>query len=212
MYLVKTPKLVQKMYPDLVWNIAKENKEIYLTFDDGPIPEATPWVLDILANCDAKATFFCVGKNASKHPELVHRIKQQGHSVGSHTYNHVSGWITNDQTYYKEVHKAAHLLSTALFRPPYGRIKPRQSKILSADYKIIMWDLLSGDFDPKITAKQCYNNVADNVKNGSIIVLHDSIKSIDKLKKFLPELLRFLHAEGYHMASIQQDVLASSYN
>jgi peptidoglycan/xylan/chitin deacetylase (PgdA/CDA1 family) len=212
MYLVKTPKLVQKMYPDLVWNLGKEEKKIYLTFDDGPIPEATPWVLDILSKYNALATFFCVGENAAEHPELVHKIIQQGHSIGSHTYSHVSGWMTHDDTYYKEVHKAAHLLSTSLFRPPYGRIKPRQSKVLSKDYKIIMWDLLSGDFDPAISAEQCYNNVANNVKNGSIIVFHDSVKSIEKLKEFLPDLLHNLQKEGFKMNNIHQDLLVPTYN
>lgn len=165
----------------MVWRTDAANKELFLTFDDGPIPEITEWILETLKAYKAKATFFCVGQNIERHPSIFEQIKAEGHAVGSHTYNHLSGWATENVDYILNVRKAAKLAGTNLFRPPYGRLKPSQTRFLKHHYRIIMWDVLSGDFDPSISAEQCFQNVIRNTINGSIIVFHDSLKSQEKV-------------------------------
>lgn len=197
MYLVKTPAFVKKLYPELIWIGENIDKRVYLTFDDGPIPQMTPWVLDMLKTYYAKATFFCIGNNVVQYPEIYNRILNEGHRVGNHTFNHVSGWSIEDSFYYDEVALARKVIDSTLFRPPYGRIKKRQIKTLQQDYKIIMWDILSGDFDIKLEANDCLTNVIKNLQSGSIIVMHDSIKAEDRLRGFLENLLIHLTTEGY---------------
>lgn len=203
MYLVKTPKFIQSLFPNFTWSIPTSNKEIYLTFDDGPIPEITPWVLYQLAQYDAKATFFCVGDNVKKNPEVFRQVIQEGHTVGNHTNNHLNGWASENLPYLHNVRKCANLVKSNLFRPPYGRLKPGQAQFLQRHYRIVMWDILSGDFDPKITKDQCLSNVIDKAKAGSIVVLHDSIKAKEKLYYVLPKVLKHFSARGYTFASLQ---------
>ncbi len=202
MYLVKTPLFAQWLFKKLVWRIVN-TKKVFLTFDDGPVPEATPWVLDLLREADVKATFFCVGENVSRYPDIYQRIIDEGHSIGNHTYNHLNAWKTDKKTYLSNVNKAKSVIDSRLFRPPYGKLSPSLSKELEEDYDIIMWDVLSGDFDLNISAKKCLDNVKRNVKEGSIIVFHDSVKTIDKLKYVLPEVIKSCKAQGMEFDKIK---------
>lgn len=197
MYLVKTPQFIQNLFPNYTWRIPTDEKRVFLTFDDGPIPEVTPWVLEQLAAYDAKATFFCVGDNVRKFPEVFAQVKAAGHAVGNHTFNHLNGWSTENVAYFHNVRHCANLIDSALFRPPYGRMKPKQAQFLQRHYRIVMWDILSGDFDPTITPEQCLDNVLHNVSPGAIIVFHDSLKAQDKLTYVLPQVLATLSGQGY---------------
>lgn len=190
------------MFGNLIWRIAQSD-EVFLTFDDGPIPEATPWVLDQLNKYNAKATFFCVGENVDRYPEIYYRILEEGHSVGNHTYNHLNQWNTKNNEYLKNVDKASKSILSDLFRPPYGKITPTIISKLRKEYDIIMWDVLSGDFDPSISKEDCLENVTQNAKKGSIIVFHDSIKAIDKLKFVLPKVLDHFSRQKIRMSSIR---------
>lgn len=193
----KIPRIVRWAYPECLWYLPNDNKEIYLTFDDGPIPEVTPWVLEQLEEFGAKATFFMIGNNVAKYPEILTQIKEAGHSIGNHCYNHEKGWVTADADYFASVAKTNELLHTNLFRPPYGRIKKSQIKALAKDYKIVMWDVLSHDYDKRLSPQDCITNVLDNVRPGSIIVFHDSVKAWGNLKESLPVVLSELSIRGY---------------
>jgi peptidoglycan/xylan/chitin deacetylase (PgdA/CDA1 family) len=260
MYLIKTPLLLKKLYHNsLVWNKSRTDKTIFLTFDDGPIPIVTPWVLKTLKNFNAKATFFCIGENITKNKEIFLQLKADGHAIGNHTYNHLRGWDTDNNVYIQNYKKCQDLTQTNLFRPPYGRIKHSQIKALSNEIfdvsnesqetriemqessinhqdqlqklkppiyskgqdesiknqdhlqnlkpltlnhkpstlKIIMWDVLSGDFDTKLSPEKCLKNVLKHTQNGSIIVFHDSLKAWDRLKYALPKALEVWQKEGY---------------
>lgn len=188
--------------PSAVWRKCATEKKLYLTFDDGPIPELTPWVLDILKQHSIKATFFCVGDNVNKHPELYARILNEGHSVGNHTYNHVNGWNTDTNEYLENTEKCAQLVKSKLFRPPYGKLKPTQIKRITANYSIIMWDILSGDYDKNITPERCLLNVINNIRNGSIIVFHDNIKAKDNLQYTLPKFIEYALEKGYDFGTL----------
>jgi peptidoglycan/xylan/chitin deacetylase (PgdA/CDA1 family) len=201
-YLIKTPQFIQNLFPSFTWRIPTTEKVLYLTFDDGPIPEVTPWVLDQLNQYGAKATFFCVGENIYKHPDVFERVKEEGHALGNHTYNHLNGWTTDNLPYYHNIRKCARKVDSDLFRPPYGKLKPRQVQFLSRHYRIVMWDILSGDFDPDISADQCFNNVAINAGPGSIVVFHDSIKALSKLKSVLPKTLEHFSKLGYRFEAM----------
>jgi peptidoglycan/xylan/chitin deacetylase (PgdA/CDA1 family) len=203
MYLVKTPKFIQSLFPNFTWRIPTQEKSIYLTFDDGPIPEVTPWVLEQLDKYDAKATFFCVGDNIRKHPEVFQMVKDAGHVTGNHTINHLDGWSNDNIPYFHNIRRCARLVDSDLFRPPYGRLKPQQAQFLQRHYRIVMWDVLSGDFDPELSPEQCYKNVVRNCKPGSIVVFHDSIKAWDRLKEVLPKVLEYFTAAGYTFESLQ---------
>jgi len=207
MYIVRTPKFAQYLFSKLIWRLM-ETKTVYLTFDDGPIPEATPWVLDQLQEYNAKATFFCVGENVRKYPKIYQRILDEGHTVGNHTYNHLNAWKTKKHTYLSNVEEASEVIDSKLFRPPYGKLTPALSKKIAEDYDIIMWDILSGDFDSNISAEKCLSNVKKNAREGSIIVFHDSIKAIDKLKVVLPHVLAYFSDQGIEMKAIDGDSLA----
>lgn len=206
-YLSFTPKFLQQIFPDLVWRIETSNKEIYLSFDDGPIPEVTPWILEQLEQFHAKASFFCVGQNIERHPEIFAQIIRAGHTVGSHSFNHLSGWGTDNLEYILNVRKGARACGSNLYRPPYGRLKPSQTRILKHHYKIIMWDVLSGDFDPDLSAEACYQNVIRNTLPGSIVVFHDSIKSKTKLKFVLPKVLEYFSEKGYNFKALNESEL-----
>jgi len=201
---IKTNRLIKYIFSNYVWNIPNVEKKVYLTFDDGPTPEITEWVLEQLKTYNAKATFFCIGNNIAKHPEIFKRLLNEGHTIGNHTQNHVKGWETENNTYFGEVEKCDEVISkqtnidSKLFRPPYGKIKPSQSNYLrKLGYKIIMWDVLSADFDTTISKEKCLENVLKNVESGSIIVFHDSIKAFPNLEYTLPKTLEFLSKNGY---------------
>ncbi len=190
------------MYPSLYWDFYSEEKDVYLTFDDGPIPESTPWVLDLLKKYNLKASFFCIGENVVKHPDIYARLIEEGHRVGNHTQTHVSGWATDDDIYLNEIKTAGQYISTNIFRPPYGRISRSQSERVNKNFKIIMWDVLSGDFDTKLSAEDCYNNIVSNVSSGSILVFHDSLKAKPRLHGSLERVIEFLNREGYTFKTI----------
>lgn len=202
---VKTNKIIKELFSNYVWSISTNDPKVYLTFDDGPTPEITEWVLELLKRYNAKATFFCIGNNIEKHPEIFKKIITDGHAIGNHTFNHVKGWKTSNHKYFEEVdhcEKSIQNLSvnstqTKLFRPPYGKIKPSQSKVLrNKGYKVIMWDVLSVDFDKNTSAEKCLSNVTKNIENGSIIVFHDSTKAFPNLEYALPKTLDFLKNKG----------------
>lgn len=206
LYFIKTPRILKRLFAKYTWSFFTNKKEIYLTFDDGPIPEVTEFVLDQLHNFNAKATFFCIGDNIRKHPVVFSRIVKEGHSVGNHTFNHLNGWKNSNTVYIENTSKCESLLpdqKTKLFRPPYGKIKRKQAKqLLASGYKIIMWDVLSADFDSSVTKEKCLQNVLENVQNGSIIVFHDSIKASDKLYYALPKVLKEFSQKGYDFKAI----------
>jgi len=209
-YLVKTPRLVQRFFHNYSWRNKTTKKEIYLTFDDGPVPDFTTWVLETLESYAAKATFFCVGENIKKYPHIYQQIKDGDHSIGNHTFNHLQGWKTPTNKYIKNILKAESYLhdegvkkTKKLFRPPHGRIRPVQAKILrKKGYKIIMWDVLSGDFDQSLSKEQCLEHTLKHIKNGSIVVFHDSDKSFKNLDFVLPKVLEHFTQEGYEFKSL----------
>jgi peptidoglycan/xylan/chitin deacetylase (PgdA/CDA1 family) len=211
MYLVKTPQIIQNLFPNFTWKIPSHEKVLYLTFDDGPIPEVTPWVLQQLEAFQAKATFFCVGDNVKKYQEVFQKVLDEGHSIGNHTFNHLSGWACENIPYFHNVRRCARLVESNLFRPPYGRLKPKQSQFLQRHYRIVMWDVLSGDFDAKIGKEQCLENVISNAGKGSIVVFHDSLKAKEKLQYVLPKVLKHYSAIGYRFeAMTEHNVLQKS--
>ena len=211
-YWVKTNWLIKKLFSSYVWDIPNAKKKVYLTFDDGPTPEVTDWVLDQLKQHNALATFFCIGKNIEKQSTIFNRIIEQGHCIGNHTYNHLNGWKSTTDSYHNNFVRCAESISnlkpdfkeSKLFRPPYGKIKRSQAKRIRAEgYKIIMWDVLSADFDQKITKEECLLNVISNVRPGSIIVFHDSAKAFHNLKYALPKTLEFLQKNEYQFGLLQ---------
>jgi len=205
-YFVKTPWLLKKFYPSCTWDIPSQEKKIYLTFDDGPHPDATPFVLDELRKHDAKATFFCIGKNVIDYSDIYKRILNEGHRVGNHTHNHLNGWKTSDSAYFSNIEQAAKYIDSDLFRPPYGRITKFQISCLkksTANFKIIMWDVLSSDFDEKISGETSALNAIRNTEKGSIVVFHDSEKAYSRLKIALPETLNFFGDKGYSFEAIK---------
>lgn len=204
-YLAKTPKWVSKLFSDSIWEMPETKKAIYLTFDDGPHPLITPFVLDELDKYDAKATFFCIGKNVAEHSGVFKRILEQGHAVGNHTHNHLDGWKTGNVKYLQNVQEARNYIDSNLFRPPYGRITRNQRRLLvqlNKPFKVIMWSVLSGDFDVNITLEQCCKNVLNNARNGSIIVFHDSEKAYERLRYTLPSVLKYFSEKGYKFEKI----------
>jgi peptidoglycan/xylan/chitin deacetylase (PgdA/CDA1 family) len=205
-YLVKTPWWLRKLYPGLVWRIPERDKVLYLTFDDGPQPEATPFVLDTLKKYGAKATFFCIGKNVQEYPLIYKRILLEGHRAGNHTQNHLNGWKTPDKDYLANVREAAHRIDSDLFRPPYGRISAFQASLLRGapfHYQIIMWEVLSADFDRSLNAEVCARNVIRRARPGSIVVFHDSEKAFDRLRGALPVVLEHFSGLGYRFKTVR---------
>jgi peptidoglycan/xylan/chitin deacetylase (PgdA/CDA1 family) len=211
-YLVKTPWLLRKLYPRCTWQIPSREKILYLTFDDGPHPDITPYVLDVLKQYQAKATFFCIGKNVVAYPDIYRRILDEGHRTGNHTFNHLNGWKVKNDSYLNNIIDAAKYIDSNLFRPPYGRITKFQVNLLTEikaykgsgrPFNIIMWDVLSGDFDKTLSAKDCTLNVINKTKPGSIIVFHDSEKAFPRMKESLPEVLNYLSGKGYRFEVIQ---------
>lgn len=211
MNFIKTPSFVKLLYPGLVWDMRKTAaKTLYLTFDDGPVPEVTPFVLDTLAAYHAKATFFCVGENVERFPKIFRQIESAGHSTGNHTYQHLNGWKTGTKQYVENVARCRKALTEAglsppaspLFRPPYGKISRRQIRILRQDYRIIMWDILAGDYDAGFPAEQCLQKSIQHSRSGSIIIFHDSYKAARNLQYVLPRYLEHFAAAGYQFAAL----------
>lgn len=207
---VKTPAVFRHLYADCIWSLPAKEPTIYLTFDDGPQPMVTDFVLDELKQYNASATFFCIGENVKKNPELFQRLIAEKHAVGNHTYNHLNGWKTNNNMYYENIELCRNELATFattykgkhLFRPPYGKLSPTQYGNLKAKYSIVMWDVLSFDFDVNIEKEEVLENVLKNTKSGSIVVLHDSIKAEAKIRFALPIILRHFSDKGYKFAAI----------
>lgn len=197
MYITKTPAVVKALYSSLVWNMPRDKDNVYLTFDDGPHEHITDQVLTHLKSYNAKASFFCVGKNILENPSIFKRIKDEGHSVGNHSYNHENGWETSNHAYYKSLLKCQELTKTNLFRPPYGKITKHQSKIIHKRFQIIMWDVLSGDFDNAISKEKCLDNVLDNIQAGSIVVFHDSEKAGERMLFALPMVLEYIKCKNF---------------
>ena len=204
MFIEQPPRLFRWLYPHALWRIEPKRKAVYLTFDDGPIPEATPFILDTLDRFDAKATFFMVGDNAVKYPHLLQEVRSRGHAVGNHTFNHISGSRHSSWTYLANFKRADDILHTHLFRPPHGWIGAIQYRVLRhIGIKVVMWDVVTRDYSRLLSAEDVVNNVKRYVRPGSIITFHDSLKSIGKLKHALPEVLSWLRAEGYEFRIIE---------
>lgn len=206
---MRIPNLFNSLFPNQIWSLPQSQKTVYLTFDDGPIPDVTTWVLDLLKEKNIKASFFSIGDNIRKHPEIFSRIIKEGHTVGNHTFNHINGWKNTSDIYTQNILKCneeieKHIkLERKLFRPPYGRITPKQIKILKQKgYEIIMWELLSHDYSNHLSAQECYNNATKKVRPGSIIVFHDSIKAQKNLRDSLPKTIDTLLKEGYIFSTL----------
>lgn len=218
-YFPRTPRFMMRLFSKYTWRFLTQKKEIFLTFDDGPTPEITQFVLDELQKYDAKATFFCIGKNIEKHPNIFAQIIADGHAIGNHTQNHLKGWKTKTKTYLENILECEEVISkeieklnnsktniqkSKLFRPPYGKIKKKQAKkLLKKGYEIIMWDVLSADFDTNISKEDCLKNVLENTKKGSIIVFHDSIKAAERMQHTLPKILEEFSNKGFTFSRIE---------
>lgn len=197
------PWLGKRIFRKAIWNYSRLKRELYLTFDDGPHPTITPWVLNELKKYKAKATFFCIGKNVEKFPEIFQQIIAEGHSVGNHSYSHLKGWTVSTQVYLKDVAMAAPLINSKLFRAPYGKPKPKQTKALNKlGYKTIFWDVLTQDYDSKLLPEKIWNNILKRTRNGSIIVFHDSEKAFAHLQVALPKLLTEYNEQGFKFVGI----------
>lgn len=205
LYLTTASWLLRQVYPDCVWRMPGKEKKVYITFDDGPHPEATPFILEQLRRYKARATFFCIGKNVAQYPDLYNRILAEGHRTGNHTYNHLNGWKTPDKQYFDDILATKKLVDSPLFRPPYGRITRFQLAQLpkpALQMTPIMWTVLSGDFDRKISGEKCVANVVDAIKPGAIVVFHDSEKALPHVTFSLPRVLQYLTENGYMMEKI----------
>ena len=201
-YAVKTPKLLTYLFSSFIWKIPNDNKTVYLTFDDGPTEKVTRKILEVLKNEKVKASFFCVGKNVEKYPDLFACIKAEGHAVGNHTNTHLNGWKTNKKQYLEDVEEADKLIKSNLFRPPYGKLNWRSKKDLQRKYKIVMWDVAGGDFDQYLSIKDLVKNIINNVNPGSIVVLHDNQKFMAKTVEALPIIIKELKAKKYRFGLI----------
>lgn len=197
MIIEQPSKWLRWLYPSAIWRMDPSEKAVYLTFDDGPIPESTPWLIETLERYDVKATFFMVGDNVRKYPELLALIKSKGHRLGNHTFNHIGGLRHTHREYLNNVVEADELIRSNLFRPPHGWMTQPQYLTLRKKYTIIMWDLVTRDYSKLLTADDVFENIKRYARNGSIITFHDSLKSIDKLKTALPQSIEWLKAQGY---------------
>ena len=198
-------RLLSFFYPSLLWHVPVKDKILYLTFDDGPIPEVTPWVLEELRKRNIKATFFCIGDNVRKHPAIFQSIRENGHTAGNHTYHHLNGWNTADKKYNEDIELANKLISSGLFRPPYGKIRISQISALKKKYRIVMWDVLSKDYDTNLNGEQCYQRVIKSAQPGSVIVFHDSLKAQDRIRFALPKVMDHFIKMGYTFAALPEN-------
>lgn len=205
MLIEQTPDFIRKLIPGAVWRLPQKEKTVYLTFDDGPIPEVTPWVLDLLKKYNIKATFFCVGDNVRKHPEVFKMVVSAGHSVGNHTFNHLQGFKVRSGKYVENVELADSYIRSNLFRPPHGHLRIRQGTKLSKKFRFVMWDVITRDYNMKLSGEYVLNVVKRYARNGSIIVFHDSIKAEENMKYALPKAIEFLLSEGYKFEKITEE-------
>ncbi len=206
MYFVKTPNIVKLIYPSLIWDIKDNGENIYLTFDDGPDEDITPLVLDLLDQYNAKATFFCVGDKVTQNPELYAEIRKRGHTIGNHSFNHIKGKRTSLKNYLRNIDKANGVIDSVLFRPPYGSINNQQIRNLKEDYKIIMWSVLPGDFDKRVSKEEVLKRSIQHTKSGSIIVFHDNKKFKDKMIFALTGFLDHFKSQDYNFKAITDDL------
>lgn len=198
MFIEQPPQIIRYLYPSAIWRMDKDERAVYLTFDDGPIPRVTPWVLDVLDRYGIKATFFMVGDNIRKHPDEFRMVVERGHRIGNHTFNHIRGLSYDINSYLENTEKACRMMmETNLFRPPHGYMSPKQYTELKKRYKIIMWDLVTRDYNRKFNGEQILQKVKKYARNGSIITFHDSIKSEENLKYALPKAIEWLKEQGY---------------
>lgn len=203
MYLSSVPLLLRRILPaNLEWKGPSEGRSLYLTFDDGPIPEVTPWVLETLDKYNVKSTFFCVGDNVGKYPEVYAEVLKHGHVTGNHTFNHLQAWRNSRETYLGNVDKCRELVDSKLFRPPHGQITPSLARALGEQYRLIMWSALSRDFDQGLSAYKCLKNTMRQTSPGSIIVFHDSIKAWKRLEYALPRYLEACLKQGYNFKTL----------
>ena len=205
--IYKTPKWIHKLFSWFVWRVPTKEKILYLTFDDGPIPVVTEFVLDELKNYNAKATFFCIGDNVRKNPEIFNRILNEGHAVGNHTYNHLNGWKSNNNNYFENVEKCDTLIKSKLFRPPFGKIKKSQYTHLVKEYKIVMWTVLTWDFLKNLDQRYTLKTVLSQTKRGDIVVFHDSLKAEHNIKYLLPKWLKYFADKGFVFEALDQNKL-----
>lgn len=210
----KPPKLLRDLIPELLWEIPEresiphgrvvsENPDVFLTFDDGPTPGITEWILDELAKWDAKATFFCLGRNVEAHPELYRRILAEGHSVGNHTYSHLKGWGRDAGRYAADIERASEFIESTLFRPPYGRISSGEARLVGRRYHIVMWNIISRDYNSRLSPAACLNNVVRHIRPGDIVVFHDSKKAFRNMSYALSRVLEQLHSRGMKSKAIE---------
>ncbi|MBK6363485.1 MAG: polysaccharide deacetylase family protein [Saprospiraceae bacterium] len=203
-YPTQIPGWFTKIFPGIIWRGDAEGKKVFLTFDDGPIPEVTPWVLDILGQYNQKATFFCVGENVQKHQLIFNRIIEEGHSVGNHTFHHVDGWKKSVKEYQDEIEKTDKFVEGSLFRPPFGRMTPQQYNLLKKSRGVVYWTFLSGDFDPDFHVGKCLDEVEKLASDGCILVFHDSLKAQKNLRIILPMVLEFFQKDGIQSLALPQ--------
>jgi peptidoglycan/xylan/chitin deacetylase (PgdA/CDA1 family) len=200
----RIPFWIKWIYPSFIWQMSPNENALYLTFDDGPHPTITPLVLNLLAQYNAKATFFCIGDRVKRYPEIIERIVAEGHSIGNHTQHHLNGWNNSNSAYIEDVHQASTLIASTLFRPPYGRIKRKQAKILEHEgYKIIMWTILSADYDHSLNKEECASRVTSHIDNGNIYLFHDSDKGEERMLHALPILLKLATDKGFLFKRIE---------
>lgn len=203
MYKNNVPGFIRRLLPsNLEWDVPVREKKIFLTFDDGPIPEVTPWVIETLKQFGASATFFCVGDNVKKHPLVFQELKESGNAIGNHTFNHLKAWKTSREEYLLNIAKCNDLVDSKLFRPPHGQITPGLARVIGKEYRIIMWSMLSRDFDPEVSPYKCLKNSIEQSKPGSIIVFHDSLKARKQLEYTLPRYLEHFSKQGFTFPSL----------
>ncbi|MBN2522483.1 MAG: polysaccharide deacetylase family protein [Bacteroidales bacterium] len=194
---------MKMMYPGLIWDMRNTHNTIYLTFDDGPTPDVTDEVIDIMNRYNAQGTFFCLGRNVERHPDIYERIIRKGHTTGNHTYSHLKGWKSKNEEYYKDIDLARNQIESSLFRPPYGQIRRSQIKYLKNKYKIVMWEVMSHDYEKRISKEFSLKAILRYTKEGSIVVFHDSVKAIDKLRYILPRFIEHFSEKGYNFEAIR---------
>jgi peptidoglycan/xylan/chitin deacetylase (PgdA/CDA1 family) len=212
-YPFRIPSFIQRVFPKYLWSKSMDEEVIYLTFDDGPTPEITPWVLNLLEQYNAKATFFCIGKNLRQHPVLVRQIVEQQHKIGNHSFSHLKGWQTKSKNYINDILQAAEVIQSTtnntainqklLFRPPYGQITKTQANVLiDKGFTIVLWNILTGDFDPNLNPEKSLKKTLKNTKPGSIVVFHDSLKAKKNLQYILPNVLKHWSQQGYQFKTL----------
>ena len=202
MDLVRIPGILKHLFPEITWHIRDDEPSLYLTFDDGPTPSVTAEILQLLSRYKARATFFCIGRNVERHPELYRQILSEGHATGNHTYSHLKGWFTPDAEYFSDISLASQLISSKLYRPAYGMITPGQLRYLRRFYRIVMWDIMSYDFAYHTAPETCLNQVIRHARTGSVIVFHDSVKASEKVLYALPRVLEYYAEKGFAFKSI----------